>query len=339
MGGAVASLVALFAPKRVASLTLIAPGGFGEAIGFEQIRAVMGAETFDSLSRALAGMGASGWTPSRDEVEAILARRTPQGRKAIAAIFRALFATGRQGVLPLDAIAATGVPVKLLWGALDPVTPHAQGEAAPFELRTVPGAGHLLMQEAPEACRAPSRTPWRPRAAFTTFPDQSGAEPCLASQRRSGCGRLCRSAKCWESESMGEGKDNVSSLMGTRRLADAVRQAKIAAAQRSDVVVDIREADHARLEILLEELQPLLDELPPGDDYFDFFLSGGQHPRLWIDGTGNVVMARDRRTYRFVRETRLGRLTIAESTEPRAVAEAITTMSPSGSSSATRPSS
>lgn len=123
---------------------------------------------------------------------------------------------------------------------------------------------------------------------------------------------------------MGEGKDNVSSLMGTRRLADAVRQAKIAAAQRSDVVVDIREADHARLEILLEELQPLLDELPPGDDSFDFFLSGGQHPRLWVDGTGNVVMARDRRTYRFVRETRLGRLTIAESTEPRAVAEAIT---------------
>ncbi len=123
---------------------------------------------------------------------------------------------------------------------------------------------------------------------------------------------------------MGEGKDNVSSLMGTRRLADAVRQAKIAAAQRSDVVVDIREADHARLEILLEELQPLLDELPPGDDYFDFFLSGGQHPRLWVDGTGNVVMARDRRTYRFVRETRLGRLTIAESTEPRAIAEAIT---------------
>ncbi|MDX1731807.1 MAG: hypothetical protein R3184_11770, partial [Aurantimonas coralicida] len=74
---------------------------------------------------------------------------------------------------------------------------------------------------------------------------------------------------------MGEGKDNVATLMGTKRLADAVRQAKIAAAQRSDVVVDIREADRARLEILQEELQPLIDELPAGEDMFDFTLSGG----------------------------------------------------------------
>ncbi|MCQ0989686.1 hypothetical protein [Jiella marina] len=123
---------------------------------------------------------------------------------------------------------------------------------------------------------------------------------------------------------MGEGKDNIASLMGTKRLADAVRQAKIAAAQRSDVVVDIREADRARLEILAEELQPVIDELEPGDDFFDFTVAGGSHPRLWIDGTANVMMARDRRTYRFVRETRLGRLTLAESTEPRAIADHVT---------------
>ncbi|MCB8838290.1 hypothetical protein [Aurantimonas sp. VKM B-3413] len=123
---------------------------------------------------------------------------------------------------------------------------------------------------------------------------------------------------------MGEGKDNVASLMGTKRLADAVRQAKIAAAQRSDVIVDIREADRARLEILAEELQPVIDELPDGDDSFDFTVSGGIHPRLWVDGTANVVMARDRRTYRFVRETRLGRLTLAESTEARVIADHVT---------------
>ena len=123
---------------------------------------------------------------------------------------------------------------------------------------------------------------------------------------------------------MGETKENIAQLMGTKRLADAVRQAKIAAAQRSDVVVDIREADRARLDILAEELQPIIGELEPGDDYFDFTVSGGSHPRLWIDGTANVMMARDRRTYRFVRETRLGRLTLAESTEPRAIADHVT---------------
>lgn len=123
---------------------------------------------------------------------------------------------------------------------------------------------------------------------------------------------------------MGEGKDNVASLMGTKRLADAVRQAKIAAAQRADVVVDIREADRARLEILAEELQSLIDELPPGDELFDFTISGGMHPRLWVDGTANVIMARDRRTYRLVRETRLGRVTLVESTDTRVMAQHVT---------------
>ena len=154
MGGAVASLMALFAPDRVASLTLIAPGGFGEAIGVDEIRAVMNAETPDALAKAMAGMGASGWEPSWQEVEATMASRTPENRKAVAAVFDQLFAAGRQGVLPLDAIAACGRPVRLLWGERDPVTPHRQGVAAPFELTAVPGAGHLLMQEAPEACRA-----------------------------------------------------------------------------------------------------------------------------------------------------------------------------------------
>lgn len=123
---------------------------------------------------------------------------------------------------------------------------------------------------------------------------------------------------------MSESRDNIAQLMGTKRLADAVRQAKIAAAHRSDVVVDIREADRARLEILAEELHPIIRELDPADDYFDFTISGGSHPRLWIDGTASVMMARDRRTYRFVRETRIGRLTMAESTEPRTIADRVT---------------
>jgi hypothetical protein len=124
---------------------------------------------------------------------------------------------------------------------------------------------------------------------------------------------------------MAEGKDNVAPLTGTRRLAEAVRAAKIAAAHRSDVVVDIREADRARLEILAEAMQPIIDDIPVGDDFFDLTISGGPQPRFWIDGTAHVSMARDRRTYRFVRETRIGRVTLAESTELHAVADRVTT--------------
>ena len=111
---------------------------------------------------------------------------------------------------------------------------------------------------------------------------------------------------------------------GTKRLADAVRAAKIAAAHRSDVVVDIREADRARLEIFIDELRQVIEAVPLEDDFFDFALAGGPQPRFWVDGTAHVMMARDRRTYRFLRETRVGRVVLAESTEPRMIADRVT---------------
>ena len=54
------------------------------------------------------------------------------------------------------------------------------------------------------------------------------------------------------------------------RLADAVRRVKIATAERTDVVVDMKEADRARLEILADELRPIFDQVPPEDERFDF---------------------------------------------------------------------
>jgi hypothetical protein len=123
---------------------------------------------------------------------------------------------------------------------------------------------------------------------------------------------------------MAEAKSAVAVTNGTKRLADAVRAAKIAAAQRTDIVVDIREADRARLEMFVDELQPIIDAVPGDDDLFDFSLSSGNQPRFWIDATAHVMMGRDRRTYRFVRETRLGRLTLAESTELRFIVDRVT---------------
>ncbi|MEO1702547.1 MAG: hypothetical protein AAFR71_10890 [Pseudomonadota bacterium] len=108
-------------------------------------------------------------------------------------------------------------------------------------------------------------------------------------------------------------------------LVDAVRKVKIAAAERNDVVVDMKEADRARLEILAQNLQPVFDDVPLDDDRFDFAISSGLQPRLWIDATAHVVMGRDRRLYRFVRDTRVGRVTIAEGNAVEPIAEAVTT--------------
>jgi len=107
------------------------------------------------------------------------------------------------------------------------------------------------------------------------------------------------------------------------RLADAVRDVKNAAADREDVVVELREAQKMRLELLAAELMPIFAEVP-ADAGFDFAMSSGTQPRLWIDAVSHVTMGRDRRTYRFLRDTRLGRVVLAESLDIKPVADQVT---------------
>ena len=108
-----------------------------------------------------------------------------------------------------------------------------------------------------------------------------------------------------------------------RRLADVIREVKNAAADRDDVVVELREASHTRLELIAAELAPLFAEVPPDIDLFDFTISSGLQPRFWIDAVSHVAMARDRRTYRFVKDTRAGRVVLAEDTAIRPVADQV----------------
>jgi len=108
------------------------------------------------------------------------------------------------------------------------------------------------------------------------------------------------------------------------RLRDALRQARIEAADRIGVVVDLRDAEVARLEILNEALDPLFLQIPEQVDLFDRGISQGDTPRLWIDVVAHVVMGRDKRIYRFVQDTRFGRIVIAESHDVSAIVDAVT---------------
>src|SRR3984885_5823460 len=108
------------------------------------------------------------------------------------------------------------------------------------------------------------------------------------------------------------------------RLRDALRQARIEAADRTGVVVDLRDAEVARLEILNEALDPLFAQIPDRVDLFDRGISQGETPRLWIDVVAHVVMGRDKRIYRFVQDTRFGRIVIAESHDVAAIVDAVT---------------
>lgn len=107
-------------------------------------------------------------------------------------------------------------------------------------------------------------------------------------------------------------------------LREALREARLESAERAAVVVDLRDAEVARLEILNEALNPLFSEIPDATDLFDRGVSKGDTPRLWIDIIAHVVMGRDKRLYRFVQDTRLGRVVIAESHEVPVIVGAVT---------------
>jgi hypothetical protein len=125
----------------------------------------------------------------------------------------------------------------------------------------------------------------------------------------------------------GDGNPNVAaseSQNRPRRLRDALRQARIEAADRIGVVVDLRDAEVARLEILNDALDPLFAEIPDRVDIFDRGISQGDQPRLWIDVVAHVVMGRDKRTYRLVQDTRYGRIVLSESLDVPTTVEAVT---------------
>jgi hypothetical protein len=108
-------------------------------------------------------------------------------------------------------------------------------------------------------------------------------------------------------------------------LKDAMRAARIEAAERSAVIVELRDAEAARLEILNEAIEPVFRDIPAEHvDIFDRGLSQGSLPRLWVDMVAHVAMGRDKRTYRLLYDTVNGRRVLAESTEIDPMVQAIT---------------
>jgi hypothetical protein len=107
-------------------------------------------------------------------------------------------------------------------------------------------------------------------------------------------------------------------------LKEAMHRARVEAAERTSVVVDLRDAEVARLELLNEALDPLFADIPPEVDLFDRGVSRGDTPRLWIDPVAHVAMGRDKRSYRFLHDTRIGRRVLAESHDIAEIVKAVT---------------
>ena len=98
----------------------------------------------------------------------------------------------------------------------------------------------------------------------------------------------------------------------SRDLDEALRQARLKEAAHFEAALDIRDAETLRLQVLKDELAPIVASRREAEDFFDLALVPGDPPRLWLDFITSVVMAPDPRTYRLVQDSQAGRETLFE---------------------------
>ncbi len=153
MGGAVATLMALADPGRVASLTLLAPGGFGPEINAALLRRYAAAAGKREVRACLAAMSGPRAVPPDHVVDALSRmRKQPAQLQILIDMAAAMTKDDRQGVIPGERLEALDMPVMVVWGTEDPLLPVDQAESLPahFHLHHVLGAGHMLVEEAPD---------------------------------------------------------------------------------------------------------------------------------------------------------------------------------------------
>jgi hypothetical protein len=86
----------------------------------------------------------------------------------------------------------------------------------------------------------------------------------------------------------------------------------LAEAAHFEAVLDIRDAQTLRLQVLKDELAPVIKSNAEAASFVDLALVPGDPPRLWIDLITAIVMAPDPRTYRLVQEAAGDRQTLLE---------------------------
>ena len=158
MGGAVALAVAARDPGRIASLTLIAPSGFGSAINVGYLRGFADAQTRRELKPVVGQLFADEQLVTRQLVEDLLAYKRLDGvDEALHALVDTLLDGDVQRADSAALMAAIGdaVPVTVVWGGADRIIPAAQAESVAGAVRhLVDGAGHMPHMERPAEVQA-----------------------------------------------------------------------------------------------------------------------------------------------------------------------------------------
>ncbi|WP_127904343.1 acetoin dehydrogenase dihydrolipoyllysine-residue acetyltransferase subunit [Solirhodobacter olei] len=157
LGGASALALADVRPRRVASLTLIAPGGLGPRIDGEFIEGLARASCPDSLGPWLRHMVCDPKMIGDDFVRAAMASRMDAGlRAAQLQMARDLFPDATQGFDLRAALERLECPTRLIWGRSDAILPWQHALAAPGRvgLHLFEATGHAPQLERTDAVLA-----------------------------------------------------------------------------------------------------------------------------------------------------------------------------------------
>lgn len=153
MGGAIASLMGLIAPEQVASMTLLAPGGFGTEFDHPLLLAWAAARTRDELTAVMPRFFGAGYDLPVKAIDFQLEARAQAGAvETLIGIAKSMSMDGKQGMLPIDEVLAGDYPISVIWGDDDQVLPVGQARAlaGKVDLHIVEGMGHSPAEEAPD---------------------------------------------------------------------------------------------------------------------------------------------------------------------------------------------
>jgi pyruvate dehydrogenase E2 component (dihydrolipoyllysine-residue acetyltransferase) len=170
LGGAVALAAAARDPARIASLTLIAPAGFGAEINVGYLRGFADAQSRRELKPVVAQLFADEHLVTRQLVDDLLAYKRLDGvDEALHTLLGVLLDGDVQGVNSAALLTAAGgaraggaeaggtgaVPVTVVWGRDDRVIPAAQAEAVTgADRHLIDRAGHMPHMERPAEVQA-----------------------------------------------------------------------------------------------------------------------------------------------------------------------------------------
>ena len=158
MGGAVAVAVAARDPARIASLTLIAPSGFGPEINAGYLRGFADAQTRRELKAVIGQLFDDESLVTRQLVDDLLAYKRLDGvDEALHALADTLLDGEAQRGDSAASLAAIGgaAPVTVIWGRADRIIPAAQAESVAGAVRhLIDGAGHMPQMERPAEVQA-----------------------------------------------------------------------------------------------------------------------------------------------------------------------------------------